>query len=226
VRTCDGYYFPISPRASQSRFKRDARMCQRMCGADAKLYYTDRDSTDMSQLQGVDGQPYSKLPQAFAYRKSLIEGCSCKPMPWDEAEKSRHTMYAIADQIAKSQRETFERSLAAKAAASSGKPPPDEKTTDAKTVTTLVMKDAEPERKIHVLPGQSLEVVEDRPQPRSTMIQTSATLVQARNRMKQRSNRRSFKFRRTETASVTARSVVSNAAQTYTWPGDAPPRKR
>src|SRR5690606_1433081 len=33
VRTCDGYYFPISYSTIPSRFAEDERVCQRMCPA-------------------------------------------------------------------------------------------------------------------------------------------------------------------------------------------------
>lgn len=81
VRTCDGFYFPISSRASSSHFSRDARACQLMCpGTQTELYYhsiTGQDSEDMVSAQ--TRQPYTAMPRAFAYRteKPNSNGCSC-----------------------------------------------------------------------------------------------------------------------------------------------------
>ncbi len=108
VRTCDGYYFPVSPRASSRRFARDARRCQAMCGQDAKLFHLPRDSDDTQNMTDIDGRTYSALPQAFAYRRSLVNGCSCKPMPWSMAETARHSQYAMVETLIKSQERNAE----------------------------------------------------------------------------------------------------------------------
>ncbi len=40
VRTCDGFYFPISFSTTSDRFPADAQTCQSMCpGAEATLFY-------------------------------------------------------------------------------------------------------------------------------------------------------------------------------------------
>ncbi len=40
VRTCDGYYFPVSITTSETLFDRDQKVCQANCpGTDVKLYY-------------------------------------------------------------------------------------------------------------------------------------------------------------------------------------------
>ena len=42
----------------------------------------------------LTGMAYSTLPNAFKYRKTLVEGCRCRPQPWSEAELQRHRAYA------------------------------------------------------------------------------------------------------------------------------------
>jgi hypothetical protein len=80
VRTCDGYYFPISFATSPANFARDEQACQAQCpGASVELYYhvPDQESEDMVSLAGV---PYKDLPAAFLYRKAnapRIPGCTC-----------------------------------------------------------------------------------------------------------------------------------------------------
>ena len=86
VRTCDGYYFPISFSTGFDFLKRDAETCASMCpGTDAKLFFhrvPDQESEEMISLQG---NPYTALPQAFLYRKLNPEqsdpSCTCQAQP-------------------------------------------------------------------------------------------------------------------------------------------------
>ncbi|PYE89975.1 DUF2865 domain-containing protein [Phyllobacterium leguminum] len=81
VRTCDGYYFPISFSTDRKFFARDESSCSAMCpGTETKLYYhnvRDEDSEDM--LSAATNTPYADLPTAFNYRKlKATPGCSCQ----------------------------------------------------------------------------------------------------------------------------------------------------
>ena len=82
VRTCDGYFFPISWSVSQRAFERDERACQAMCpGTEVELHYhrvSGEDSADM--VSAATGLPYSEMDNAFLYRKpgvSIPAGCGC-----------------------------------------------------------------------------------------------------------------------------------------------------
>ncbi len=90
VRTCDGYYFPISYATSPDRFNDDAEACQRSCpAAQVQLYVYHNPGEDVEQAVSLDGQPYTALPTAFAYRKALDKTCGCKRPgeSWAEAMK-------------------------------------------------------------------------------------------------------------------------------------------
>ncbi len=91
VRTCDGYYFPISYSTVPSRFADDERTCQRLCPAsDAALYSFRNPGEDMEQAVSISGQPYTALPNAFRYRKEITAGCSCRRpgQSWADALKN------------------------------------------------------------------------------------------------------------------------------------------
>lgn len=79
VRTCDGYYFPISFGATPDDFMRDQSSCQARCpGADAELYYT-RPEDEPETMVSLTGEPYTALPNAFRYRKAGVSpSCSCQ----------------------------------------------------------------------------------------------------------------------------------------------------
>ncbi|MGH6673365.1 MAG: DUF2865 domain-containing protein [Xanthobacteraceae bacterium] len=80
VRTCDGYYFPMSYSTVPSRFPTDAQACQRQCpGAQVSLYTYRNPGESVEQAVSVDGAPYTALPNAFRYRKELVQGCTCRP---------------------------------------------------------------------------------------------------------------------------------------------------
>jgi hypothetical protein len=91
VRTCDGYYFPVSFSAPSSRFADDERTCQRMCPAAQVSLYTYRNpGEDVQQAVSLDGRPYTDLPTAFRYRQEFNSACSCrKPgQSWSDAMKA------------------------------------------------------------------------------------------------------------------------------------------
>ena len=90
VRTCDGYYFPISFSTVSSRFGDDARVCQRECpAAEVQLYSFRNPGEGMEQAVSISGQAYTSLTNAFRYRKEVVSGCSCrKPgQSWADALK-------------------------------------------------------------------------------------------------------------------------------------------
>lgn len=79
VRTCDGYYFPISYATVPARFATDDALCRRLCpAAEAQLYTYRNPGEDIQQATSVTGKPYMSLPSALLYRKQLVQGCSCR----------------------------------------------------------------------------------------------------------------------------------------------------
>lgn len=92
VRTCDGYYFPISFSVPASRFADDAQTCQRMCpAAQVSLYAYHNPGGDVNQaVSTIDGSAYTQLPTAFHYRQEYNAACSCRRpgQSWAEAMKA------------------------------------------------------------------------------------------------------------------------------------------
>jgi hypothetical protein len=80
VRTCDGFYYPISYAADPSRFANDDKTCRQSCPAsDAQLYIYRSSGEDVNQAVSVAGQqPYTSLPNAFRYRTSVDKTCTCR----------------------------------------------------------------------------------------------------------------------------------------------------
>ena len=79
VRTCDGYFFPISTATNPGRFREDERSCQRQCpAAEAVLFSHRTTGEDVSRAVSLAGKPYSELPNAFRYRQEYNSACSCK----------------------------------------------------------------------------------------------------------------------------------------------------
>lgn len=74
VRTCDGFYFPLTPQAGNGTAP--AR-CQSLCpAAKTDVYY--RRGNSMDGARNRSGKSYASLPEAFAYRKQLKPDCSCR----------------------------------------------------------------------------------------------------------------------------------------------------
>jgi hypothetical protein len=79
VRTCDGYFFPISFSTSQDRFRDDEATCQRMCpAAEVQLFAHRNPGEDMNQAVSTTGQLYTQIPNAFKYKTSWDAACTCK----------------------------------------------------------------------------------------------------------------------------------------------------
>jgi Protein of unknown function (DUF2865) len=90
VRTCDGFYFPISFATAPDRFRDDEQTCQRMCpAAEVSLYTYHNPGEEVAQAVSLNGRLYSELPTAFSYRKALNPACSCRRPgeSWAEALK-------------------------------------------------------------------------------------------------------------------------------------------
>ena len=91
VRTCDGYYFPISYSTVPSKFADDERLCQRLCpAAEAVLYSHRNPGEDVNRaVSASTGRLYTELPTAFSYRKAYNEACSCRApgQSWADALK-------------------------------------------------------------------------------------------------------------------------------------------
>jgi Protein of unknown function (DUF2865) len=79
VRTCDGYYFPISNSTSSTRFAEDEQACQKLCPASEVALYSHRNpGEDIAQAVANNGRLYKDLPNAFRYRRELVATCGCR----------------------------------------------------------------------------------------------------------------------------------------------------
>ena len=79
MRTCDGYYFPISNSTSSTRFAEDEQTCQQLCPATEAVLYSHRNpGEDVAQAVANNGRTYKDLPNAFRYRREFIAACGCR----------------------------------------------------------------------------------------------------------------------------------------------------
>lgn len=88
VRKCDGYYFPVSQVSNRARIESDTALCQASCpNAEVELFLQPLGREADASVSATDGTPYSSLPSAFAYRKSVDPSCSCRRegQSWVEA---------------------------------------------------------------------------------------------------------------------------------------------
>jgi hypothetical protein len=98
VRTCDGYYWPISFSTTQDHFRDDEMKCQKMCpAAEVALFSHRNPGEDMAQATSVGGRLYTELPNAFKYRQQIDQACSCRRPgeSWAEAMKNIETRSSL-----------------------------------------------------------------------------------------------------------------------------------
>jgi Protein of unknown function (DUF2865) len=70
VRSCDGHYFPVQAHAGLSA----AEACHSFCPASQTKLFA---GSNIETASAPDGSRYTDMPNAFAYRKALVQGCSC-----------------------------------------------------------------------------------------------------------------------------------------------------
>jgi hypothetical protein len=72
VRTCDGKFFPVN-RGGRKDLSLD-KICSAMCpAAQTKIF----SGLGIEHSVATDGQKYSAIPNAFAYRTKIVENCTC-----------------------------------------------------------------------------------------------------------------------------------------------------
>jgi hypothetical protein len=77
VRTCDGYYFPISFSASRQNVSRDATVCQSMYGADGQAeLFAHSTNGDVGDAQSLSGHRYGSQRYAFLFRRAFFNTCA------------------------------------------------------------------------------------------------------------------------------------------------------
>ena len=86
MRTCDGFFFPVSYQTYASHLAQDASVCQSSCAAPAELYVYRNPGQEIDQAISLNGTAYSDLPAAFKYRKEYVNGCSCKANEYNPTE--------------------------------------------------------------------------------------------------------------------------------------------
>jgi hypothetical protein len=70
VRTCDGYFFPMSPSSSAQDFDRDQKNCESACpGAEMQVFYRSSKAAEDSDMMSVaTGRPYTEMSTAYRYK--------------------------------------------------------------------------------------------------------------------------------------------------------------
>ncbi|WP_299814660.1 DUF2865 domain-containing protein [uncultured Roseibium sp.] len=80
VRTCDGYFFPLSFSTGKNQFAYDEARCSEICpAAQTELYVYRNPGGDQAQMTSLAGALYSEQPFADRYKTEFVEGCSCRP---------------------------------------------------------------------------------------------------------------------------------------------------
>ena len=195
VRLCDGFYFPIQSQVSRRNLHHQAQACKQRCNTGAKLFYMPANSTNIDNMVDLSGRRYADLENAYVYRKRLIGGCSCRPAPWSQAERARHSHYhAIAAMNAAQEREEKLRSLANNSIATT-------------------QEQGDEETRSDVMESRYVTVAEDG-------TQTTVSLAKITQRTKPRKKRYARKNKKRKKIKK-ANSWTMPSATKYRWPGDS-----
>ncbi|WP_150525733.1 DUF2865 domain-containing protein [Roseibium sediminis] len=79
VRTCDGFYFPVSFSTRKKHFAEDSMRCAEMCPtARTELFAYPNPGGLPEDMTSMAGDPYVQMSNAYRFRKEVVEGCSCR----------------------------------------------------------------------------------------------------------------------------------------------------
>ncbi|MGZ5803743.1 MAG: DUF2865 domain-containing protein, partial [Xanthobacteraceae bacterium] len=78
VRSCDGFYYPISFATSPAHFAEDEQTCRNTCPAAEVTLFSHRTNEDVRAAATIQGRRYTDLPNAFKYRQTFDPSCSCR----------------------------------------------------------------------------------------------------------------------------------------------------
>lgn len=96
VRTCDGYYWPMSYSTTRSHFGADAARCESSCQSPSKLFVYANPGGSPENMYDLEGNAYTSTENAFLYRTEYRANCRCKPAPWSEEAKAEFEERALA----------------------------------------------------------------------------------------------------------------------------------
>lgn len=79
VRTCDGFFFPVSYNAFGQSPDKLSDLCRAQCPNVDTEVFTYSPSRDITDAVSINGQPYTSLANALKYRRSVDPACTCRP---------------------------------------------------------------------------------------------------------------------------------------------------
>lgn len=107
VRTCDGYYFPISYSATRGRFTQDADICRARCpGTETRLFVHPSNADSETAVSADEtAEPYSQLPNSLRYRREVVPNCACgradptllPPSASAEEDRAKNGLIKVSD---------------------------------------------------------------------------------------------------------------------------------
>ncbi|MEO5322688.1 DUF2865 domain-containing protein [Mesorhizobium sp. CC13] len=80
VRTCDGYFFPMSNGAALSDFERDQKRCEAACPGTELFYHLADGEAQEDMVSARTAEPYRELPSAYRYKRTGLPrtpDCGC-----------------------------------------------------------------------------------------------------------------------------------------------------
>ena len=75
VRLCDGFFFPLSVNSSDTGIGQAT--CSNLCPSSETRLFSAPSGSDSIELASAKGVAYSRLPNAYAYRKQVSKSCTC-----------------------------------------------------------------------------------------------------------------------------------------------------
>ncbi|WP_170230604.1 DUF2865 domain-containing protein [Roseibium hamelinense] len=79
VRTCDGFFFPVSFATGQDQFVNDAARCREICpAAQTELFVYKNPGGLKEEMISLSGIRYLDHDNAYRFQEEFVHGCSCR----------------------------------------------------------------------------------------------------------------------------------------------------
>jgi hypothetical protein len=99
VRTCDGYFFPISFSAGRAKFKIDEAVCKGMYPEGAASLYVVSNATDADRAVSLKGEPLANQTFEADHRTAFVPACKAQLTEGLQSLRVRYEA-ALAEKLA------------------------------------------------------------------------------------------------------------------------------
>lgn len=100
VRTCDGFFFPVSFAADRNSLSNDEARCNEMCPASpTELFVYQNPGGTVEDMTSISGVPYGEIENAYRYKTEFVPNCQCRSLDTRPQRQTYISLSKSGDQV-------------------------------------------------------------------------------------------------------------------------------